>query len=291
MVLYFPVSALVTLFGHILQNPLDPRARSDTKLMNVVVNFLSMLGHEAETGGVHRMLGVCSEFERIAKVVIEKSEKDHASRRKRKNQDQALNKHASTTKGDSPSFNPNPIPPSSRPTTASSATPQASGSHAAHHDQRHLSPPANDRRSPPNNANSYSPMTGTMSQSPSPGLAPTGWHNSDITPDSSDYSAYADMAALDAMNAMNAAGMGPGGGGLGSPPLAGAGGAAGFFQQPMLPQDLFSLPMTLDWNWAEMSGGAYPSVENGNFGGMDLGGGGGGGDGGQGHGGGEGQGL
>ena len=53
MVLYFPVTALVTLFGHILQNPLDPRARSDTKLLNVVVNFLSMLGHEAETGGVH----------------------------------------------------------------------------------------------------------------------------------------------------------------------------------------------------------------------------------------------
>ena len=33
------------------------------------------------------MLGVCSEFERIAKVVIEKSEKDQSSRRKRKNQD------------------------------------------------------------------------------------------------------------------------------------------------------------------------------------------------------------
>jgi hypothetical protein len=240
--------------------------------MNVVVNFLSMLGHEAETGGVHRMLGVCSEFERIAKVVIEKSEKDHASRRKRKNPDQSSNKLApqSTTKADSPSFNPNPIPPTSRPTTASSATPQASGSHAAHHNQRHLSPPINDRRSP-QNPNSYSPMTGTMSQSPSPGLAPTGWHN-DITPDSSDYNAYADMAALDAMGAMNAAGMGPGAG-LGSPP---APGAAGFFQQPMLPQDLFSLPMTLDWNWAEMSGGAYPSVENGNFGAMDVSGGGGG---------------
>ena len=39
------------------------------------------------------------------------------------------------------------------------------------------------------------------------------------------------------------------------------------YQQPLLPQDLFALPMTLDWNWAEMSGGAYPTVENGNFGG------------------------
>lgn len=268
MVLYFPVCALVTLFGHILQNPLDPRARSDTKLLNVVVNFLSMLGHEAETGGVHRMLGVCSEFDRIAKVVIEKAEKDHASRRKRKNQDQPLAKSTAnsnnTTTGESPSFNPNPVPPTSRPTTSSSATPQASGSIAANN-QRHLSPPANDRRSP-QNGNSYSPMTGTMSQSPSPGLAPTGWHN-DFTPDSSDYNTYADMAAFGAMGAMNTPGMAPGG--LGSPPLSGAG-----YQQPMLPQDLFSLPMTLDWNWAEMSGGAYPSVENGNFGNMDGGGGG-----------------
>lgn len=298
MVLYFPVSALVTLFGHILQNPLDPRARTDTKLLNVVVNFLSMLGHEAETGGVHRMLGVCSEFDRIAKVVIDKAEKDHASRRKRKNQDQSSSKPTTnsnnTNAADSPSFNPNPIPPtSSRPTTARSVTPQANGNgmHAAAansqnqtQNQNHLSPPANGR-SPPtttnNNANSYhSPMNGTMSQSPSPGLAPTGWHG-DFTPDSSEYNTFADMASFGGMGGggMGAGAMDTSGGGLGSPPLGGGlgGGGGGIFQQPMLPQDLFSLPMTLDWNWAEMSGGAYPSVENGNFGDMDLSGGGGGG--------------
>ncbi|KAH6845593.1 fungal-specific transcription factor domain-containing protein [Chaetomium sp. MPI-CAGE-AT-0009] len=280
MVLYFPVSALVTLFGHILQNPLDPRARSDTKLLNVVVNFLSMLGHEAETGGVHRMLGVCSEFDRIAKVVIDKAEKEHASRRKRKNQDQPLSKPAAnsngnTTAADSPSFNPHPIPPTSRPTTARSATPQANGMHAATNpNQGHLSPPANDRRSPPT-ANGYSPMNGTMSQSPSPGLAPTAWHG-EFTPDSSDYNTFADMASFGAMGGGGMTGTGMDTSGLGSPPLAGQPGGA-LFQQPMLPQDLFSLPMTLDWNWAEMSGGAYPSVENGNFGEMDLSGGGGGG--------------
>ncbi|KAJ0294810.1 hypothetical protein CBS470a_000316 [Colletotrichum nupharicola] len=54
LILYFPVSALMTLFGNILQNPMDPRAKSDTRLMNLVVNFLSMLGQEAETGGVHQ---------------------------------------------------------------------------------------------------------------------------------------------------------------------------------------------------------------------------------------------
>ena len=54
--------------------------------MGMVVNFLSTLGEEAETGGVHRMLGVCAEFERIAKIVIDKVEKD-SSRRKRKVQE------------------------------------------------------------------------------------------------------------------------------------------------------------------------------------------------------------
>ncbi|KAL1899897.1 hypothetical protein Sste5346_002763 [Sporothrix stenoceras] len=87
LILYFSVSALVTLFGNALQNPTDPRARSDTRLMSLVVTFLSMLGQEAESGGVHRMLGVCSEFERIAKVVIDKAEKEQSNRRKRKNQD------------------------------------------------------------------------------------------------------------------------------------------------------------------------------------------------------------
>ena len=266
MVLYFPVSALVTLFGNILQNPLDPRARSDTKLMSVVVNFLSMLGVEAETGGVHRMLGVCSEFERIARVVIEKTEKDHANRRKRKNHNDAASNKPTTATGDSPSFNPNPAAaaPTPRPATAGSATPQPS--QAMNQNNNHLSPQMNNHHSP---QNGYSPMTGTMSSSSSPGTAPNGWHN-DFTAGNGDhamnganYAQFADLAEFDAMNA--AAGLtGPasgGGGGLTSPPLGG-----GFYQQPMLPQDLFSLPMTLDWDWAEMSGGAYPSVENGNFG-------------------------
>lgn len=250
MVLYFPVSALVTLFGNILQNPLDPRARSDTRLMNVVVSFLSMLGHEAETGGVHRILGVCSEFERIAKVVIDKTEKEHSSRRKRKNNDQSSKSNSSNNAG-SPSFNPNATVSTPRPPTASSATPQPS-----HNTNGHLSPGMKDHRSPPGG---YSPMPTSMSQSPSPGMAPKNWAG-DFTVDGSDgaeYASFADLAGYSGMAALN--GIPPGG--LTSPPL----GPPGIFQQPMLPQDLFSLPMTLDWDWAEMSGGAYPSVENGNF--------------------------
>jgi branched-subunit amino acid transport protein len=87
LIVYYPVSALVTLFANILQNPHDARARSDIKLMNLVVTFLSMLTSDEENGSVRRMLGVCSEFERIAKVVLDRADKESSSRRKRKNYD------------------------------------------------------------------------------------------------------------------------------------------------------------------------------------------------------------
>ena len=84
MIIYFPVSALVTIFANVLQNPQDTRARSDLKLMNLVVNFLSMLCQDGENGSVMKMLSVCTEFERVAKLVLDKSEKDSSNRRKRK---------------------------------------------------------------------------------------------------------------------------------------------------------------------------------------------------------------
>ncbi|KAJ6137992.1 hypothetical protein N7471_004478 [Penicillium samsonianum] len=85
LILYYPVSALVTLFANILQNPNDARARSDVKLMSVVVSFLSTLVSDESNGSIKRMLGLCGEFERIAKVVLDKTEKESHSRKKRKN--------------------------------------------------------------------------------------------------------------------------------------------------------------------------------------------------------------
>lgn len=81
------MSALVTLFANILQNPTDSRARTDLKLMNHVVTFLSGLCSDDENSSVKRMLNVCSEFERIAKIVLDKSDKEAHSRRKRKQQE------------------------------------------------------------------------------------------------------------------------------------------------------------------------------------------------------------
>lgn len=233
--------------------------------MNVVVTFLSTLGQEAETGGVHRMLGVCSEFEKIAKKVIDKAEKDNALRKKRKNYD-----GSSTTTKSNPvqplnptiKHGPNPAPAQTpRPTTSSSTTP-----HASHQNNGHLSPAMKSDHMTPERA--YSPMTATMSHESSPAMAPAGWHD-DFTAnnggDGMDFGSFADLTGFGSIAAMNAAAtFPPPVAGIQSPPM----GVGGAYQQPMLPQDLFSLPMTLDWDWAEMSGGAYPSVENGNFGEM-----------------------
>jgi len=83
LILYYPVSALVTLFANILQNPQDTRARSDLRLMSSVVSFLTMLERdvsEANTN-IRRMLSVCAEFERIATIVLNKAEQDRANNR------------------------------------------------------------------------------------------------------------------------------------------------------------------------------------------------------------------
>ncbi|KAF5660714.1 Mut3p-like transcriptional activator [Fusarium heterosporum] len=224
MILYFPVSALVTLFGNILQNPLDPRAKSDTRLMNVVVTFLSMLGPEAEQGGVHRMLGICAEFERIAKAVIDKAEKEQSSRRKRKNQD--INKSATG-------------PATRHPSAAASSTVHRRPSQA--------------QLSPPPNADSRGPYSvGTPMNDPSPSAMSAGWPQEFPVPQPHQNGDF------DSMNY--------GDGNVPSPSQV----PMSAYQQPLLPQDLFSLPMTLDWSWAEMTTGMYPTVENGNFGGDQM---------------------
>ncbi|KAM0435303.1 hypothetical protein ACHAPT_003397 [Fusarium lateritium] len=243
LILYFPVSALVTLFGNILQNPLDPRAKSDTRLMSMVVTFLSMLGQEAEQGGVHRMLGICSEFERIAKAVIEKAEKEQSSRRKRKNQDTTSRSSPNPTTA---STKATPVPGTSvhtpRQATGAEATPPMSVSSVSDRrsSQAQLSPPQNgDPRS------SFSMNTPMNDPSPA---GSAGWPQEFPVPQAGQNGDFDTFIH--------------GNGNMQSPPAP----AAGVFQQPLLPQDLFSLPMTLDWSWAEMTTGAYPTVENGNFG-------------------------
>ena len=95
LVMYYPVSALVTLFANILQNPQDPRARVDLTLMHSVIDFLHSVleldelddaAMKFDDCSVNRMLTVCGEFTRIATLVLDKADKEVLSKRKRKSE-------------------------------------------------------------------------------------------------------------------------------------------------------------------------------------------------------------
>ena len=233
MILYFPVSSLVTLFGNILQNPMDPRAKSDARLMGLVVTFLSMLGQEAEQGGVHRMLGVCSEFVRIAKVVIDRAEKEQTSRRKRKTADGKSGK----SKVSDITTSEVPIP-----TTFEELSPPLRSGRSASFGPVAASSPSPEKASPANTTKSGYSQADYLQQ------------QQQLPPQNGEFDSYGSMDDMMGLSGNPSPGM----------PMSGV------FQQPLLPPDLFALPMTLDWNWAEMSGGAYPSVENGNYDSMNF---------------------
>lgn len=223
LIIYYPVSALVTLFANILQNPNDARARSDVKLMSVVVNFLSTLVSDESNGSITRMLGLCGEFERIAKVVLDKAEKESHSRKKRKTAPENaateqppppypstdLNTHAPPTSG--------PFSPSMFTTEPSAAKPFDTPSHI------------------PSSTGITGDLPGNIHAMPELGqdfpgmLSPDQLGNVDF----GDPSAFADT----------------------SPNMPS-------FQQPFVPQDLWQMPMTIEWDWADMSTN-FPVFENG----------------------------
>ena len=230
LILYFPVSALVTLFANILQNPQDPRARADVKLMNLVVNFLSMLVSDEENGSVKRMLGVCAEFERIAKVVLDKAERDNNSKRKRKTVPDEEMKNVQTLQAivsGKPVTPGRKQPPPNVPSPNTSYTSQMNG---VHNPQMFGTPNGSVFSSPPN-LESGVPFT--------PGFE-TDF--ADIL--SSQNGMDPSLAAQHMQNNM-------------SSPLN-----LSSFQQPFVPQDLWQMPMTLEWDWADMTNTGYPSYEH-----------------------------
>lgn len=222
----------MTLFGNILQNPQDPRARSDVRMMNLVVTFLSMLAAEDENASVQRMLGVCSEFERIARVVLDKADKDASTRRKRKSDDEPL-----------PNFNTSrPAPPAqSRADSPAFFGGLGNGFKGSRLDQQDFAPAVNTSgvSSPPNNmgwvadAAGFNDISGEFSMDPMAGMTPFG-----------DMSRYITTNIFSPIHPNT-------------------------FPQPFVPPDLWQLPMALEWDWADMTGGAYPGFENGVLPGMD----------------------
>lgn len=235
LILYYPVSALVTLFANILQNPGDARARSDIKLMNVVVNFLSTLVSDESNGSIKRMLGLCGEFERIAKVVLDKAERESHARKKRKTApDESDQTQRETNEG------------------RSAASPPSKPTQPATHTDGPFSPSmfANNPTASPSHAKQFG---NESSNQPNSGLSqdlPSNIHAMSglgqdfpdmLSPDQFGNAPFSDQTPYDT-----------------SPNI-------GSFQQPFVPQDLWQMPMTIEWDWADMSTN-FPVFESGGVG-------------------------
>ncbi|KAI9749762.1 MAG: hypothetical protein M4579_006752 [Chaenotheca gracillima] len=217
LIIYFPVSSLVTLFANILQNPQDARTRADVKLMNLVVTFLSMLSSDVNNSGVKRMLNVCSEFERIAKVVLDKAEKESSSRRKRKTPQDDVKTQAS------------PMQNMQRPSTATQGqTPINMFTPNSDFDMNNPAFTAGLNGLSPNGDVNW---LGDFSGAEIP--------NMQATPGSQ--STFADLPQLSAS--------------VGSPLNVNS------FQHPFVPQDLWQMPMTLEWDWNDLTGMGYNSTD------------------------------
>lgn len=169
------------------------------------------------------MLGVCSEFERIAKVVLDKAEKDSSSRRKRKSHED----HASKKQGG--------LSHGIQPMTSTTQQPNIAGV---------FSPPAVNQNV---QQNGFGSPNNSMGNQGSPG---SNWQPDFGTSNSTEYSTPPNFAEMGFPN-----------GDMNSPLSMNS------FQQPFVPQDLWQMPMTLEWDWADMTGGPYPSFENGVMGG------------------------
>jgi hypothetical protein len=212
LIIYFPVSALVTIFANILQNPQDARARADIKLMDLVVNFLNNVVADEGSGSLKRMLSICSEFARIARIVIDKAERD-GSRRKRKVNADDLQKTGSNA--------------------MSMAQAQINGR------GRPFTPPKQQIQDPAPRARSVSHLNGSAPTNESPFNPQAAAHNAfdpsqfmgsnDFNPDYRDMNGQNGVSpTMDGSQQLPSSTMSP----LGM---------AGSFQQPFLPQDLWQM--------------------------------------------------
>jgi hypothetical protein len=256
LVIYFPVTALVTLFANILQNPQDGRSRSDLKLMKLVVNFLNMLSNDQSNGSVKRMLSVCAEFERIANIVLDKADKEHASRRKRKQGDSEQDAEIEATANEilNPYRNPQSPPQGSQAGTPAPLPPNI------------LNPDFQGFSEPfpfsPNFTHASLQPNDPMAQYGSPSIAAQMLQQHGGLP--MNPSGDANMNGMG--NGMNGINMGY---------------DQGFNNAP---QDLWKMPMTLEWDWADMAGysggggyedgismnGVLPEFAQGNGSGMNM---------------------
>ncbi|KAH4899156.1 hypothetical protein HBI80_174760 [Parastagonospora nodorum] len=238
LIIYFPVTALVTLFANILQNPQDTRSKSDLKLMKLVVNFLNMLNDDQGSGSVKRMCSVCAEFERIAGAVLEKADREHASRRKRKQGDSEQDAQIEATAAELLSSGRNGSQSSPAASAAAATTPQNNASEGLI-----FNPDFHGFNEPfpfsPNFTHASLQSAPQLNQFGSPGISTQMLSNSQSQPNGLPNTTTMESNGIN--NLMN----------------------MGQFDQTFnnVPQDLWKMPMTLEWDWADMTG--YSGYEDG----------------------------
>ena len=161
------------------------------------------------------MLGVCTEFERIARVVLDKGDKESRSRRKRR---------SSKINDDNPAPNTQQIP------------------------QKRTTPHTPQSNNPPTPQNVFTPgFNGDLNnQAFNPSLQ-------GFSPNFSDMNLPVDFSGADFTNVTS-----PSNGISGYPDMNmdgqynGDSFNMGSFQQPFVPQDLWQMPMTLEWDMAQL---------------------------------------
>lgn len=183
--------------------------------MNVVVSFLSTLVSDESNGSIRRMLKLCDEFERIARVVLDKAENDTQSKKKRKAPDE----------GQMPEHMPE------------------SGVH------HHTAQAAN--AGPTNPAFSPSLFPDNLGGAPNlsdPNVAATTGLSSDLPSNVQAMPGLQDFQDMLSPNNLGSLGFADqhAFAGTGTHPMTS-------FQQPFVPQDLWQMPMTIEWDWADMS--------------------------------------
>ena len=225
LILYFPVSALVTIFANILQNPQDTRARADIKLMDLVVNFLSNVVTDEGSGSLKRMLSICAEFARIARVVIDKAEKDGSKRKRKMMPDEAQRSaQMAMAQAQAQIHGGNPTTP---------ARGHGSVNNSPRSAQQPLSASSFNRVAAQQNFfDPNQPFNGSPTFDPEyiEGLQPNGMN----PPMAGGHVPASTMSPLN----------------------------MGIFQQPFIPQDLWQMPMTFEWDWADMANSGYADFSN-----------------------------
>ena len=199
--------------------------------MNQVVNFLSLLAVTEEQGGVKRMLGVCSEFERIAKVVLDRAEKESQSRRKRKNAKDA--EEAVSTPQQLPQKRTLPVTPlSPQSNTQTSPASLFALSFTGDLNNQTFNPTLNGFTPGLSNGDMSAPLDWSGLLNP-PNNITTHFNENDHR-----------QFTVENPPSMN----------------------VGSFEQPFVPQDLWQMPMTLEWDWADMPNLGFPQFEGGTIG-------------------------